>query len=197
MALGPGSFFPLLFLVSDCLVTSKRGLKAGHRNLVRSVENHSPRTVAAMWLCPRPRCTEQHYSIGGEFFCRLGASGFHSSSITNLDVVGVNLQTTLLNQSLRCPLLKLINQPDLRNTTWKNLPTSRATSFSNYDVAKSGQSQPADDVVESRLTMPVLQAVLEVINQPDLRNTTWKNLPTSRATGFSNYDVAKSGQAEL
>ena len=89
-------------------------------------------------------------------------------------------------------VLEVTNQPDLRNTNWKNLPTSRVTSFSNHDVAKTGQSQPADDVVESKLTMPVLQ--LEVINQPDLKNSKWKNLPTSRATSFSNHDVAKTGQ---
>ena len=93
-------------------------------------------------------------------------------------------------------ILEVINQPDLRNSSWKNLPTSRATSLSNHDVTKSEQSQPADDVVESTLTMPVLQAVLEVINQPDLRNSSWKNLPTSRATSFSNHDVAKAGQSQ-
>ena len=81
-------------------------------------------------------------------------------------------------------VLEVINQPDLRNSKWKNLPTSRATSFRNHDVAKSGQSEPADDVVASKLTMPVFQAVLEVINQPDLRNSKWKNLPTSRATSL-------------
>ena len=47
-------------------------------------------------------------------------------------------------------VLEVINQPDLRNTNWKNLPTPRATGFRNHDVAKSGQSQPADDVVESK-----------------------------------------------
>ena len=88
----------------------------------------------------------------------------------------------------------MIDPPDLRNTNWKNLPTSRATSFSNHDVARTGQSQPADDVVESKLTMPVLQAVLEVIDPPDLRNTNWKNLPTSRATSFSNHDVAHNSR---
>ena len=62
-------------------------------------------------------------------------------------------------------------------------------------MARTGQSQPADDVVESKLTMPVLQRVLEVIDPPDLRNTNWKNLPTSRATSFRNHDVAKSGQS--
>ena len=72
-------------------------------------------------------------------------------------------------------VLEVINQPDLRNTNWKNLPPSRGTSYSKHDVTKSGQSQPADDVVESKLTMPVFQAVLEVINQPDLRNTNWKS----------------------
>ena len=93
-------------------------------------------------------------------------------------------------------VLEVTNQPDLRNTNWKNLLSSRATSFRNHDVAKSGQSQPADDVVESKLTMPVFQAVLEVLNQPDRRNTQWKNLPTSSASSFRNHDVAKIGQSQ-
>ena len=93
-------------------------------------------------------------------------------------------------------VLEVINQPDLRNSKWKSLPTSRATSFSNHDVARTGQSHPGDDVMESKLTMPVFQAVLEVINQPDLRNTNWKNLPTSRATRFNKHDVAKTGQSQ-
>ena len=112
----------------------------------------------------------------------------------------------LLPKPLRTPMLRFERWTSCKKQWRRSKPVSRAI-FASIKTAlsqcssevhpsKTGKVQLARDYFESKLTMPVLQAVLEVINRPDLRNTNWKNLSTSRATRFRNYDVFVHGQSQ-
>ena len=71
-----------------------------------------------------------------------------------------NLQTTLCTMLVFQACLRVTNHPDLRNTKWKKLLSSKATGLDVLNVLMPLFKQPADDISGKR-SLP--QGLLDIV----------------------------------